>query len=196
MPYPVAADALGAFLDSVLGLCLFVAVMRCMFQFIEADFDIPLVRIVAAVTTPPIRLLRRIIPGAGAFGLRGGDIAAVLFAYLVAVLKLSLPLTVGGYDFNWGGALILSLADALDTVVWVFLLAVLAGAVASWVFPRSMHPMIRIAYHAGSPILMPIREVLPPFAGIDFSPLVALLALRLAQQWVIAPLAGFGLQLM
>jgi len=196
MPYPVAADALGAFLDSVLGLCLFVAVMRCLFQFIEADFDIPLVRIVAAVTTPPIRLLRRIIPGAGAFGLRGGDIAAALFAYLVAVLKLSLPLFVGGYDFNWGGALILSLADALDTVAWLFILAVLAGAVASWVLPRSMHPMIRIAYHAGSPILMPIREVLPPFAGIDFSPLVALLALRLAQQWVIAPLAGFGLQLM
>ncbi|MDD9823090.1 MAG: YggT family protein [Gammaproteobacteria bacterium] len=193
MPYPVATGA-GAFIDSVLGVCLFIAAMRFIFQRIQADFDIPLVRFTVAVTNPPIRFLRRFIPDFG--GMRGRDIAAALFVYLLAALKLTVPLSLAGYDFNWSGALLLAFADTLDTFAWVFLLAVLAGAVASWVFPSSMHPMIRIAYHTGSPILMPIREVLPPLAGIDFSPLVGLFALRLAQQWLIAPLAGFGLQLM
>lgn len=194
MPYPVIFGASGQFLDSVLGLCLFIAVMRFLFQCIDADTDIPLVRFVAVVTEGPIRLLRRVTPAM--FGVSGRDLAAALFAYLVAVAKLTVLLTVADHDFNWGGALLLSLADALDTLAWVFVFAVLGSAIASWIFPRSWHPLIRIAHHASSPVLMPIREMLPVIAGIDFSPLVGLLALRLAQQWLIAPLANLGLQLL
>lgn len=193
MPYPIIPGA-GALLDSALSVCLFVAVMRLLFQYIDADTDIPLVRFVAVVTELPIRLLRRVTPGM--LGVSGRDIAAAVFAYLVAVVKLSALLTVGGHDFNWGGALLLSLADALDTLAWVLLFAILGSAIASWIFPRTWHPMVRIAHHASSPVLMPIREMIPSLAGIDFSPLIGLLALRLAQQWLIAPLANLGLGLM
>jgi len=190
MPYPVFTGA-GGLIDAVLGVALFVAVMRLLFQRINADFDIPLVRAVFAFTDPPLRLLRSL---PGALGAR--DLAAALLVYLIAALKLALPLYLAGHNFNWGGALAVAAADALDTAAWLFLLAVLVSVVASWIFPHATHPMIRIAYQASSPIISPIRSVLPVFAGLDFSPLVALFALRLAQEWLIAPLAGFGLQML
>jgi len=194
MPYPVIAEPLGAFLNSVFGLVLFIAVMRFLFQCIEADPDIPLVRVAIAFTERPLRLLRRVTPGV--FGISRGVFAAAVLAYLVAVVKLTVPMAVAGQAFGWGGALILGLADALDTLAWLFMLAIVGSVIASWFFQRSWSPMVRIAHHASSPIMMPIREALPVFAGMDFSPLVGLLALSLAQRWLVAPLAEFGLRLL
>lgn len=41
------------------------------------------------------------------------------------------------------------------------------------------------------PVLRPIRAVLPPLGGFDLSPLVAIFALGLIEQIVIAVLDGF-----
>jgi YggT family protein len=42
-------------------------------------------------------------------------------------------------------------------------------------------------------VLKPIRTRLPALGGLDFSPLIALLAISLAQALLVAPLLDFGL---
>lgn len=66
----------------------------------------------------------------------------------------------------------------LATLVDLYSLAVLAAVVMSWVRLDSRHPLARIVYTLTEPVLAPIRQVLPSMGGLDFSPVIVLLALR------------------
>ncbi|MGZ8512550.1 MAG: YggT family protein [Candidatus Limnocylindria bacterium] len=70
--------------------------------------------------------------------------------------------------------LLLTFIQLLAYVVWFLLLA---RVVLSWTNPRGGGGLVAFIYQATEPILAPIRRLLPPTAGIDFSPLVAILLL-------------------
>ncbi|HLA25252.1 MAG TPA: YggT family protein [bacterium] len=52
------------------------------------------------------------------------------------------------------------------------------------------HPAVDFVFRATSPLLTPIRRVMPPVGGLDLSPLVAILLLTLVQSLVINLLEG------
>jgi YggT family protein len=52
------------------------------------------------------------------------------------------------------------------------------------------HPAVDFVNRATSPLLTPIRRVMPPMGGLDLSPLVAILLLTLVQSLVIGLLEG------
>ena len=62
----------------------------------------------------------------------------------------------------------------LVTVMW---LLVFARVILSWTNPRGGGGLVAFVYQVTEPILAPIRRVLPPTAGVDWSPLVAMLIL-------------------
>lgn len=70
--------------------------------------------------------------------------------------------------------LLFTFIQLLAYVVWFLLLA---RVVVSWTNPRGGGGLVAFIYQATEPILAPIRRVLPATAGIDFSPLVAILLL-------------------
>jgi YggT family protein len=57
-------------------------------------------------------------------------------------------------------------------------LVVLASVILSWIRLDPDNPLVKIVEALTEPILGPIRRVLPDFGGIDFSPMLLLLALR------------------
>jgi YggT family protein len=57
-------------------------------------------------------------------------------------------------------------------------LVVLAAVVLSWIRLDEDNPLVKIVNALTEPVLGPIRRVLPDFGGIDFSPMLVLLALR------------------
>ena len=52
------------------------------------------------------------------------------------------------------------------------------------------HPAAEFVFRATSPILTPIRRVMPPVGGLDLSPLVAILLLSVVQTLVLNLLEG------
>jgi YggT family protein len=60
----------------------------------------------------------------------------------------------------------------------LYSLVVLVAVVISWIHLDRRHPLATIVYRLTEPVLAPIRRVLPPIAGLDFSPMVLLIALR------------------
>ncbi|HEX9609931.1 MAG TPA: YggT family protein [Candidatus Limnocylindria bacterium] len=70
--------------------------------------------------------------------------------------------------------LLLTFIQLLAYTVWFLLLA---RVVVSWTNPRGGGGLVAFIYQATEPLLAPIRRVLPPTAGIDWSPLVAILLL-------------------
>ena len=179
--------ALVSLLETIIGLYLIAAVLRFLLELLRVDFHNPLVRTIATITTPPLRILRRFIPE-----LYGLDLAAVVLIWLIELVKLTLRLFVADHDFNWSGALIVSLANGLNAIVWVLLLAVLIRVVISWVAPASRHPAVRLVSGLSEPVMAPFRRLLPSFAGLDLSPILTLMALRLVQQLLLAPLLNMG----
>ena len=66
----------------------------------------------------------------------------------------------------------------LATLVDLYSLVVLAAVVTSWVQVDWRNPLMRIVYNLTEPVFAPIRRLLPVMGGLDFSPMVVLLALR------------------
>ena len=63
-----------------------------------------------------------------------------------------------------------------------YTLVVLVSVICSWLRLSEDHPVIRFTSALTEPVLGPIRRVLPSTGGIDISPMVLLLALRLVRR--------------
>jgi YggT family protein len=74
------------------------------------------------------------------------------------------------------------LANFLQLLVTVLWLLIIARVVVSWIMPAGGGGLVAFIYQATEPILAPIRRVIPPTAGIDWAPLVALLLLGVLTQ--------------
>jgi YggT family protein len=76
----------------------------------------------------------------------------------------------------------------VNVFVGVYVLAILAYIITSWVqLPYSLRPVQRFLYDVCDPYLRLWRRLLPFSAGpIDFSPMIAVVALIVLEQIVIA----------
>lgn len=59
---------------------------------------------------------------------------------------------------------------------------VLAAVIISWVAPASRHPLILLVRKATEPVLAAIRKFMPDLGGLDLSPMILLVGLRLLQR--------------
>jgi len=80
-------------------------------------------------------------------------------------------------------------AQFIQVFVQFFLVAlwlvILARVLLSWINPRFEGPLGRFVYDTTEPMLAPIRRLLPQTGGIDFSPLILLIALGLLARIVL-----------
>ena len=66
----------------------------------------------------------------------------------------------------------------LTRLIDLYSLIIVAAVVVSWVnLPRD-HPAVRFVNALTEPVLAPVRKILPPMGGMDLSPLVVLIGLR------------------
>ena len=69
------------------------------------------------------------------------------------------------------------LVNFLQLLAFVLWLLLITRVVMSWTNPRGGGGLTAFVYQVTEPILAPIRRVLPPTAGVDWSPLIAMLIL-------------------
>jgi YggT family protein len=61
----------------------------------------------------------------------------------------------------------------------LYCLIIVAAVIASWTQAPRGNPAVRLLYSVTDPVLAPVRRILPAMGGIDFSPLVVIVVLRL-----------------
>jgi YggT family protein len=67
----------------------------------------------------------------------------------------------------------------LARLIDLYTLVIVAAVGVSWAnLPRG-NPVVRFLHAVTEPVLEPIRRVLPDLGGIDFSPVVVIVVLRL-----------------
>ncbi|RLT25877.1 MAG: YggT family protein [Chloroflexi bacterium] len=71
-----------------------------------------------------------------------------------------------------------------ETLWWV----ILGRVLMSWFDPSGSYRISRILYDMSEPILAPARRILPTFGGVDWSPLVTMIALNVLQNLIVSSL--------
>ena len=179
----------GVFLIKTLfGLYEVLILLRLLMQYARADFYNPFAQIVVKATNPPLRPLRRIIPG-----LAGIDMASVVLLLLVIILEwlllgvvLHLPLP------NPVGLLLLAAVEGLRLLIHVYLFSILILVILSWVNPGGYNPAASLLGQITAPVMRPARRLLPPMGGLDLSPMLVLFVLYLIILLVVDPLGDLA----
>ena len=174
----------------VFGALISLIVLRVLLQWVRANFYNPICQFLYKATNPVLMPLRKIIPA-----WRNLDIAGILLAWVVTVVKLVLLAATLGQSLGVTGLAVLAIADLVDFVLLLYFVLVLARVVISLVNADSYHPIVPLVVQLTEPVLKPVRRLLPNIAGLDFSPMVLLLVIMLARVLIAKPLFDLGLSL-
>jgi len=174
-------------IQTVFGLYILAVMIRLMLQWVRADFYNPVSQFIVKITNPPLKPLRRIIPGWG-----GIDLASVLLLIVLQMGELYLINMALGRALGASSLFVVAIAELISLVLNVFIGAILIQVILSWVAPTSYNPLIGLVHRIAEPVLAPARRIIPAFSGIDFSPLLSLVVLQLLKILLVAPIADFG----
>jgi YggT family protein len=65
----------------------------------------------------------------------------------------------------------------VDRVIWALSVLLIVSSLLSWFQPDPRNPLVKLLHAIVDPLLLPVRAVLPPLGGMDFSPLVVMIIL-------------------
>jgi YggT family protein len=156
--------------DAAAGVLGGVLLLRFWMQAIRVRPPAQVAHFTFTLTDWLVRPLRRIVPGVG-----GYDWASLLGAFLVVLAATSVLLLAG---FGFQMIFIAAVARFLSWMVYGLIALLIIEAIFSWVNPNA--PLAPFVHALNAPLLRPLRRVVPPVGGIDFSLLVALILLQIA----------------
>lgn len=69
--------------------------------------------------------------------------------------------------------------ELIQLITTLYSLILLGRVLMSWVQLDPYSPLARTLYNLTEPVLAPIRNLLPPTAGLDFSPMIAIIGVQI-----------------
>lgn len=192
MPEPLVAT-LYYLVKLIFGLYTAIVILRLFLQKYGAPFYNPIVKAIVLVTKPLVNPLRAIVPG-----VNGWDLAVVVLLLAIELIKVAaiVGLTLGTFP-DIGGWVLWAIAAGLSDISELFFWAIILGAILSWIPSLQRSPVAEVVYTLTQPFLSVFQRFIPPLAGIDFSPLVAIVVIRVFTMLLLTPMlnAAVGLAL-
>lgn len=180
------ADIGNLLIGTLASLYLAAIVLRFLFQLVRADFYNPVSQAIVKATNPLLMPVRKVIPG-----VFGYDVASLVLATLFhVIIILILGLINGVQIFNPLILLSWSVIGTLSLLANIFFWGMLIMIIVSWVAPHSSNPAYLLLRQLIDPIMAPFRRLLPDMGGIDLSPILAFLSIKVVQI-IITAAAGF-----
>lgn len=170
-------------IDTLSSLYILAVVLRFLLQWCGADYYNPIAQFLVKATHPPLRMLRRFVPAIGKI-----DTSSIILALSLQMLADFSILILKSIAVSLGALTILSITQLVSLLINIFIFAVFARALLSWLNPGTFSAASSILYSLTEPLLVTCRKLIPDLGGVDLSPLVALLFLQLAKMVVLPPL--------
>jgi YggT family protein len=175
----------GLFLvQTAFGLYAALVLLRLLFQAMDVDFRNPLSQFVYKATQPVLKPVRRVLPMRARV-----EPALVVLLLLVQLLEVYALSGLRGYLPGLIGALLMAVAQSLSLLTLTLSALLIVRAIASWVVAAGAgyNPMLRLLDQMTEPLLAPLRRIIPPLGGMDFSVLLALVAVQLVNILLVQP---------
>jgi YggT family protein len=181
-------EALVFLVRTAFDIYLLLVVLRFLLQVVRADFYNPISQFLITATNPPLKYIRRIIPG-----YKGNDCSSIVLMFLIKSIEIVLlSLIVRGDVPALPGLIILSVAQLLHLIIYIFIISIFIQVVLSWINPGAYNSATVIIYKLTDPLLRPARKLIPPMGGLDFSVLVVFIVLQLALILIVNPITHLG----
>jgi YggT family protein len=163
-------------LDTLLTLVVAAFLLRLLMPLVRADFRNPIGQAVLQFTSPLVVPLRKLLPPAGRL-----DVASVVALLVVQFAKTAVLMLIAGGGLALLPILLRGLHDLARTVLQFYFVVVLLYALLSWVAPGTYSPGAQLLGRLSEPLLRPLRRIVPPIGGLDFSALFVLIGLQALQ---------------
>lgn len=187
---PYFGQAADYLIGTLFSIYLTIVMLRALFGYLRVDFYNPISQFVVRATNPLLRPLRRVIPG-----FRGIDWAAIVLLIILQLLALLLTRSLSGLPVGPIGLFVLAIGELLSLLFMVFFSAVIIQVILSWFGGGGYSPVLPILDAITEPLLTPIRRYLPSMGGLDFSPIVLIILIRLSQILLVGPILDIGSRL-
>ena len=156
-------------------LAMLLIAVRFLAQLCGVSGYNPISMTLRRVTNVIVLPLSRLLPSGNRFS-PGALLALILIQVAFIALMFGL---VGQLDaFNVLQALIWSALGAAGLLISIIFYSVIAMIVVSFLAPQSSHPAVEFIWELTEPVMAPLRQVLPPMGGLDFSPIILFIALN------------------
>ena len=179
-----AGNAVAQIFNTIAGLYLLFVVARFLLQVAKADFYNPISQAVFKATDPMVRIFRNFIPG-----YRGIDFSSLILAFVVQFIAISVTIFLyGGSIPSVSFIITWSFIGVINFIVLFYYYALIASIVMSFVmmFSGNMnpHPILLLVWQITEPIMSPVRRIIPPMGGLDFSPIFIFLIIGLIRNFI------------
>ena len=179
-----AGNAIAQIFNTIAGLYLLFVVARFLLQLAKADFYNPISQAVFKITDPMVKVFRSFIPR-----YRGIDFSSLILAFFVQFAAISLTILLyGGSLPSISFIVTWSFVGVLNFIILFYYYALIASIVMSFVmmFSGNMnpHPILSLVWQITEPIMSPVRKVIPPMGGLDFSPIFIFLVIGLIRNFI------------
>lgn len=160
-------------LDVAAGLFGGACLLRLYMQYQRVPFGNPVGRFIFAMSDWLVLPLRRVLPSFGRV-----DTASLLGAWLIELVQVVVLWAMLGADGSGALLPVLAVFGVIRLVISSLTALVIVAALLSWVRAESI--VADMIERLCSPLLRPLRRVIPMVGGIDLSPLALLLVLQIA----------------
>jgi len=162
------------FLCKTLGnLVLLFFILRFWLPLFKADFRNPISQTILKFTSPLINQARRFTPSIGKL-----DTATVFVTYTLQYLLILILTLMSQKDISNTLILITALFEIALASADLFFFAIIINVLLSWFAPFTYSPLKSLAENIAEPLLRPYKKIFNPIGGLDFSPLLAIIAIQ------------------
>lgn len=91
------------------------------------------------------------------------------------------------------GNFLIALAKVLDIIIPIAYWLIIFRAVISWFNPDPYNNLVQLLYKLTEPMLNPLRRIMPVYsAGIDISPILAIIVLVFLRYFLVSTIYRLG----
>ena len=167
-------------IQTFVGLYFILLVLRFLMQVTRADYYNPICQAIIKITDLVVRPLRRTLPT-----VRGVDFATLLAALIVQLAAIALIMLVTGNQAFRPAYITWALLGIFATILNIYFFALIIMVIVSWIAPHSNHPVLALVHQLTEPVCAPMRKLLPPMGGLDFSIILVFVAISLIDRYLV-----------
>ncbi|WP_348666102.1 YggT family protein [Arsenophonus symbiont of Ornithomya chloropus] len=159
-------------IPTIIQLYIIILILRIWMQWVKSDFYNPFVQFVIKSTQPIIGRVNHFIPS-----IRSIDTASLLVAYIITLSNiLFIMWATNSLSLISITLLPISIIQLFNYIGKLIFWLILIRSLLTWI-NQGNHPIDYMLIELTEPLIIPIRRMIPPFFGLDFSSMIIILIL-------------------
>ncbi len=159
------------FIQLIFRLLMWLVIFRFWIQWAGVNFYNPIAQIVVKFSNPFCKPFRPFLPKSRLYDWSSLLVALILSFSFWLLYNLILDMNL----IHWNIILTRAFFFTLDVILSMLFFTLIIRAIASWIALNNTNPALDLIIQLTEPLLLPIRRIIPPSAGLDFSPMILML---------------------